>query len=282
MRKPSTPRSSQNRITSSTASCTAAIVQVQLRLAGEEIVQVILPPPRVPRPCRAAEHRLPVATAASHRAWDRPRRTSRPWRCRGSTAFGKPCVFVRGVRIDLIDQHLEPQFVRPRHQCIEIGQRAEDRIDIAVIGHVVAEILHRAGEERADPDRIDAERGDMIEAAGDARQIADPVAVRVHEAARIDLIDRRALPPRQPPLLIRRTSLTRQTAQPKAGRVKAALPGAVTAAGQAPASVSNSRAAYSPTILAERASPVVLNTARYSVPSSGSKRAAANRPGSCS
>ena len=85
--------------------------------------------------------------------------------------------------------------MRAGDQRVEIGQRAEDRIDIAVIGDVIAEIGHRRGEKGRQPDRIDAERGDIIEPGGDAGQIANPVAVRIGEAARIDLIDRRAAPP---------------------------------------------------------------------------------------
>src|SRR3546814_7323175 len=37
-----------------------AVVDVELRLRAEEIMEIILAAPRVPRPGRAAEHRLPV------------------------------------------------------------------------------------------------------------------------------------------------------------------------------------------------------------------------------
>ena len=50
-------------------------------------------------------------------------------------------------------------------QRVEIGERAEHRIDVAIVGDVVAEILHRRGEEGRDPDRVDAERGDIGAAA---------------------------------------------------------------------------------------------------------------------
>ena len=72
---------------------------------------------------------------------------------------------------------LSPSAVRAGDQRVEIGQRAEDRIDLAIIGDVVAEILHRRGEEGRHPDRVDAQVGDMVESRGDARQIADAVAV---------------------------------------------------------------------------------------------------------
>lgn len=78
---------------------------------------------------------------------------------------------------------------------VEIGERAEHRIDPAVIGDVIAEIAHRRGEEGREPDRVGAERRNMIEMRGNARQVADPIAVRVRIAARVDLVDHRAAPP---------------------------------------------------------------------------------------
>ena len=45
------------------------------------------------------------------------------------------------------------------------------------------------------PDRIDAQRHDMVEPRLDPRQIADPVAVAILERARIDLVDDPAFPP---------------------------------------------------------------------------------------
>ena len=82
-----------------------------------------------------------------------------------------------------------------RQQAIERGEITEDRRDIAVIGNVVTEIGHRRRKDRGEPDRIDAQRSDMIEAPFDPGEIADTVAVAVLKGARIDLIDGAALPP---------------------------------------------------------------------------------------
>ena len=82
------------------------------------------------------------------------------------------------------------------NQRVEIGQRAENRIDITIIGNVIAEILHRRLEEGREPHGIDSKRSHIVELVGDAGQIADAVTIAVGEAARIDLIDRRAAPPR--------------------------------------------------------------------------------------
>ena len=74
-------------------------------------------------------------------------------------------MLVGGVRQHLVDDHLEAERVGLGDQRVEIGERAEQRIDVAVVGDVVAEILHRRGEEGREPDRVDAEVGDVGEPA---------------------------------------------------------------------------------------------------------------------
>ena len=71
----------------------------------------------------------------------------------------------------------------------------KQRIDCGVIGHVVAEILHRRRIDRREPERVDAQPVQVVQARDDPAQVADAVAIRVHEGARIDLIDDAALPP---------------------------------------------------------------------------------------
>ncbi len=72
---------------------------------------------------------------------------------------------------------LKPEPVRLGHQRVEILERAEHRIDVAVVGHVVAHVGHRRLEEGRQPDGVDAERGDMGKPGGDAAQVADAIAV---------------------------------------------------------------------------------------------------------
>ncbi len=73
---------------------------------------------------------------------------------------------VGGVRDHLVDHDAQAEPVRLGDQRIEIGQRAEHRIDVAIVRDVVAEILHRRLEEGRYPDRIGAERGDVGQAGG--------------------------------------------------------------------------------------------------------------------
>ncbi len=80
---------------------------------------------------------------------------------------------------------------------VEIGQRAEERVDIAVVGDVVAEVGHRRWVEGRDPEGIDAEPAQVVKSFGDAAQVAGAVAVAVLEASWVDLINDAALPPRK-------------------------------------------------------------------------------------
>jgi len=87
--------------------------------------------------------------------------------------------------------------MRVVQEPIEIGERAEQRIDVAIVGDVIAEVGHGRGIDRRDPDRIDAEPAEIIETPPDAFEVADAVAIAVLKRARIDLIDDAALPPQR-------------------------------------------------------------------------------------
>jgi hypothetical protein len=80
-------------------------------------------------------------------------------------------------------------------QRVEVVERPEGRVDVLVVAHVVAGVVLRRGIDRREPEHVDAEPGQVVEPPRDAGQVADPIAVRVGEAARIDLVDDRALPP---------------------------------------------------------------------------------------
>ena len=75
------------------------------------------------------------------------------------------------MRVDLVDDDLEPQFMRPCEQAVKVRKTAEHRIHIAEIRHVVTEIPHGGTEERRNPDRIDAKVGDVGKAAKDWPQL---------------------------------------------------------------------------------------------------------------
>ena len=70
------------------------------------------------------------------------------------TAFNKPGVLIRCVRKHLIDHHLEPQLVGVAYQIAKVVQCAEQRVDVAVVADVIAEVFHRTFEHRRKPHRV--------------------------------------------------------------------------------------------------------------------------------
>ena len=82
-----------------------------------------------------------------------------------------------------VEQDLEPARMGLRQQIVEIGERAEARIDAAIIGDVIAEIGHRRGVDRRDPNRVDAEADQIVEPPLDPLEVAYAVAVRVLKGA---------------------------------------------------------------------------------------------------
>src|SRR5438309_8191960 len=104
-------------------------------------------------------------------------------------------MLVGAVRVDLVDDDLEPERMRAFGERIEVAERAEHRVYSAIICDVITEVAHWRDEEGRQPDRVHPEAADIIELAGDSSKVADAVAVRVGKAARVDLVDRRALPP---------------------------------------------------------------------------------------
>ena len=104
-------------------------------------------------------------------------------------------MLVRGVVGHEVDDHPDAQLVRVGDQRVGVGERAEDRLDVAVVADVVAGVRHRRRVERADPHGVDAQLAQVRQAGADAGQVADAVAVGVGEAARIDLVDHGGAPP---------------------------------------------------------------------------------------
>ena len=151
-----------------------------------------------PRPRRAVEvadpvvrRDLAVLAAALPEEVPGPLRAAR----RGREGRPEPLVLVRGVVGDQVDDHADAQLVRVRDQRVGVRERAEDRLDVAVVADVVARVRHRRRVERADPHRVDAQLAQVRQAGADPGQVADAVAVGVGEAARVDLVDHGGAPP---------------------------------------------------------------------------------------
>ena len=108
----------------------------------------------------------------------------------------KPGMAIAGVVGNDVEHDFDTALVRLANQAVDVGERAERRLDIAVVGNVVAEVGVRRDRDRAQPDGIDAKPLEIIEPADDTREVADAIAVRVLERTRIDLVDDAVAPPR--------------------------------------------------------------------------------------
>ena len=171
------------------------VVEIQLRLRRQEVVQVVLPPRRLPRPRRPAEPGLPVARRRSIGLGISPdipvSSRVRPV----APALVKPLMVGRGMRPHLVDDDLQVLPMRRLQQRPEIVERPEHRIDIAIIRNVIAKVPHRAAEERRQPHAIDAQRLHMVELRRDPLEVTNAIAVRIHERPRINLVEHGPTPP---------------------------------------------------------------------------------------
>ena len=168
------------------------VEQVEVPLRGDE------PVIWHPRPGGAAKQALPVvgrllapwaASVADHVHRSRCRIA------RGRQSPHEPRVRRRGVVGDDVDHDPDPQGMGVPHEGQGVLERPERRVDVQVVGHVITAVGHRRRVPRRDPDRIDAEAAQIGQPRSDARDVAHAVAVRISEAADVDLVDDGGPPP---------------------------------------------------------------------------------------
>jgi hypothetical protein len=87
-----------------------------------------------------------------------------------------------------VEQDAEAPFVRCGQQPVERGQPAETRVDVAVVGDVVAAVDAGARVDRRQPERVDTEPGQVVEPCGDPVEVAGTGTGRVQEGPGIDLV----------------------------------------------------------------------------------------------
>ncbi len=107
----------------------------------------------------------------------------------------EPPVLVGDVVRDDVDDGPDAHPEGLRDERLGLREGPEPRVDGTVVGDVVAAIRERGDVPRGDPDGIDAQVAQIAQARPDACDVADAVAVRVGEAARVDLVDDRVSPP---------------------------------------------------------------------------------------
>ena len=107
----------------------------------------------------------------------------------------EPRVLVGGVVDDQLGDDAQAAAVRLAQEVAEVVAACRRRVDVGVVGDVVAVVLQRRGVERQQPDRGDAEVLEVVELRGQAAEVADAVAVAVVEGADVQLVDDRVLVP---------------------------------------------------------------------------------------
>ena len=170
---------------------------VEVGLLGQEAVEVELAARLVEGPGRPAlrEGRGPVVGKLACGARVAPHVPVPLGVGARGACLHEPGVVDRGVGGHPVDEHADSAGVSGLEQRIEVGQRAEDGIYVAVVRDVVAEVVHGRPEERREPERVGAQPRQVVEALGDAGEVAHAVAAAVAEGPWIDLVDHRALPP---------------------------------------------------------------------------------------
>ena len=112
-----------------------------------------------------------------------------------ASACLEPRVLVGDVVRDDVDDRADAELERLGDERLRLGERAERRVDGAVVGDVVAAVGQRRRVPGVEPDGVDAEVLEVAAGGADAGEVAGAVAVRVGEAAQVDLVDDGAAPP---------------------------------------------------------------------------------------
>ncbi len=137
------------------------VVEVQIRLAGEEIVHVELFARAIPFPSWTAENRQPVVRRSAIGVRVCPNEPVGFGIVAANTAFLEPIVLIGAMRKHLVDHDFQAKAVGFGQHFVEIGQRTKHRVNVTIIGNIIAHVIHRGCEERGEPDRVNAKAGNI-------------------------------------------------------------------------------------------------------------------------
>ena len=97
---------------------------------------------------------------------------------------------------DEVEQHADLALLRRGDERVEVLERPELGMHPDVVRDVVAPVVVGRGHRRIEPDAVDAQPLEVVQAGDQPPQIAHAVAVRVREGPWIDLVQDALAPPR--------------------------------------------------------------------------------------
>jgi hypothetical protein len=107
----------------------------------------------------------------------------------GAAGALEPWVLVGGMVKDEFGDDAEAAAMGFAEEEFEVGECAVARVDVAVMGDVVAVVFEWGGVEREEPEGGDAEVAEIIEFSGEAFEVAATAGVAVVEGADVEFVD---------------------------------------------------------------------------------------------
>ena len=163
------------------------VLPVQVGLHDVVKMQIPFAKARHVFPRRAAEFRHPVRRVAVGRAVLEDVIVLVLFVAR--QCFFEPLMLGGGVVEHHVQHQADAAPVRLADKLLQILHRAVARVNGTVVGHIIAVVALGRGEERRQPEIVNAQVGEVVQFRGDALQIAEAVTVRVHEGFRVNLVD---------------------------------------------------------------------------------------------
>ena len=170
------------------------VFPVQVRLFYRELVKIILAAFRHPFPGRPAEGGFQIVGIFPLHAVTPDIKIV----IRILPAFlclQEPGMLVRAVVQYQIHDDADSSLFALRNQLVHVSQVSENRINILVIGNVIAIVVLRGAEYGRQPDSVNAKLLQIGKLPDNSLEIADAVCVAVVKASGINLINYRLLPP---------------------------------------------------------------------------------------
>jgi hypothetical protein len=88
-------------------------------------------------------------------------------------------VTIGGVVGDQIENDLDALCVGGGKQRVEVVQVPEQRVNVGIVRNVITEVCHWRGENRSQPNRVDAELDQIRQTLRDSSQVPNAVAITV-------------------------------------------------------------------------------------------------------